>query len=174
MKARKTLAFVAIAVLFAGLGIAIGHWQTSPDRAETAAVDQLFAGTLPDPQGHPQSLSQWRGKPLVVNFWATWCAPCVEEMPELSELQADIVPKGMHVIGIGIDTAENIAAFGARLGIEYPLLVGGPAATDLARRFGNKAGGLPYTVLIDADGRVRQTYLGRLKMEELRRDIAAL
>lgn len=174
MKAGKNVAFVAIAVLFAALGVLIGHWQTSPDASEPAAVDQLFAGALPDPQGREQPLAQWKGKPLVVNFWATWCAPCVEEMPELQELHAELSTKGMQVIGIGIDTAENIAAFGSKLGIDYPLLVGGPAATEMTRRFGNKAGGLPYTVLIDAGGQVRKTYLGRLKMEELRRDLADL
>lgn len=174
MKTLTAVVFAGIAALFAALGILIGHWQTQPEPAEPTAVDRLFAATMPDPQGRTHPLSQWKGKSLVVNFWATWCAPCVEEMPELAELQNDLAPEGVQVIGIGIDTAENMAAFATKLGIEYPLLVGGAAATELTRHFGNKAGGLPYTVLINAEGQVSKTYLGRLKMEELRRDIAGL
>ncbi|HVL77105.1 MAG TPA: redoxin domain-containing protein [Noviherbaspirillum sp.] len=171
---RSSLLFAAVAVLFAVLGAAIAWWRLAPGPAEPAAVDVLFAQTLPDPHGQAQPLGQWRNSTVVLNFWATWCAPCVDEMPELAELHEELSPQGTHVLGVGIDTHQNIAQFAEKLGIEYPLFVGGAGATELARRFGNQSGGLPFTVLIDATGEVRKTYLGRLKMDELRRDLANL
>jgi thiol-disulfide isomerase/thioredoxin len=171
---RAPLAYAAVAAVFVLLGVMLGHWRTEPQPAEPAAVDLLFAQSLPDPQGQPQALAQWKNKPLVVNFWATWCAPCVEEMPELSELHAELEPQGTAVLGIGIDSAENIVRFAERHRIGYPLFVAGASGTELARRFGNRAGGLPFTVLLDATGQVRKTYLGRLKMDELRRDLTQL
>lgn len=171
---RRNLAFAAVAILFALLGALLAHWRIAPEPAEPAAVDLLFAQTLPNPQGEIQALAKWKNKPLVVNFWATWCAPCVEEMPELSDLHVELAPQGTEVLGIGIDSSENIARFAEKHRIRYPLFVAGAGATELARRFGNSVGGLPFTVLIDASGRVRKTYLGRLKMEDLRRDLGQL
>lgn len=170
----RTLVFAGVALLFVFLGALFGDWQTTPRPAQASAVDELFAQSMPDPMGGQQALAQWRGKTLVVNFWASWCAPCIEEMPDLSQLHRELSPKGTHVLGIGVDSAENIAQFAAKLAVEYPLVVGGIAANDLARRFGNRSGGLPFTVLIDPSGQVRQTYLGRLKMDVLRRDLAHL
>ena len=112
--------------------------------------------------------------PVLVDFWAPWCAPCVQEMPELSELAAGEEGKKLQVIGIGIDSPSNIAAFSDKYKITYPVLVAGMSGTDLSRQFGNTGGGLPYTVLIGADGQVKKTYLGRLKFDELRKDLATL
>ncbi|HEY4541170.1 MAG TPA: TlpA disulfide reductase family protein [Noviherbaspirillum sp.] len=170
----KTILFSLIAIAFAVLGAAVGHRMTTPEPADAKAVDILFAQVLPDPQGKMQPLTQWKNKPLVVNFWATWCAPCVEEMPELAQLNRELAPVGARVLGIGIDTADNIVRFAEKHAIDFPLFVAGANATELTRRFGNNAGGLPFTVLIDASGAVRKTYLGRLKMDELRRDLGEL
>ena len=167
--------FAAVAVICIGLGVFIGHKQTSPQQADNAAVASLLSQSMPDAHGKPQELSQWKSRPLVVNFWATWCAPCVEEMPELSELQTELdAGKKVQIIGIGIDSPSNIAEFIGKYKIAYPIYVGGLSGTELSRQLGNQAGGLPFTVLIDGDGKVRKSYLGRLKMEELRKDIASL
>lgn len=171
---RPHLALGAVALVFAALGALLGHWRTTPADAEPAAVDVLFALSLPDHQGQAQPLAQWRTRTVVLNFWATWCAPCVEEMPELMELHHELATQGTSVLGVGIDSADNIGKFAEKHRIDYPLFVGGSAATELARRFGNQSGGLPFTVLIDSEGKIRKTYLGRLKMEELRRDLASL
>jgi thiol-disulfide isomerase/thioredoxin len=129
---------------------------------------------LPDASGAQQALAQWKGKAMVLNFWAPWCAPCVEEMPELSQLQKEYAGKNLQVIGIGIDSPNNIAEFAKKFNIAYPVYVAGITGTELSRQFGNKAGGLPYTVLIGADGQIKKTYLGRLKFEQLRADLAAM
>jgi thiol-disulfide isomerase/thioredoxin len=138
------------------------------------AVSNLYAQSLNDLSGKPQSLGQWKGKPLLVNFWASWCAPCVQEMPELSELAAKDGGKHFNVIGIGIDSPANLNEFVKKTKVAYPLYVGGMSGTDLSRELGNTHGGLPFTVLIGPDGQVRKTYLGRLKFEELRADLGKL
>jgi len=138
------------------------------------AVTNLYGRSLNDLSGKPQPLGQWKGKPLLVNFWASWCAPCVQEMPELSELAAKDGGKHVNVIGIGIDSPANLNEFVKKTKVSYPLYVGGMSGTDLSRELGNVNGGLPFTVLIGADGQVRKTYLGRLKFDQLRADLAKL
>lgn len=171
---RNVLLFGSIAILFAALGIFVADRKTTPAQAEPTAVTKLFSESMPDAQGKQQALAQWKDKVLIVNFWATWCAPCVDEMPELSALQQELAPHGRQVIGIGIDSASNIAEFAQKYQISYPLYVSGVQGTDLSRQLGNQAGGLPFTVVIDRNGEVRKTYLGRLKMDELRADLSAL
>lgn len=160
----------AIALLFTLIGTYAASLKPKPD----GAVQALYAQTLPDAGGAVQALAQWKGKTLIVNFWAPWCAPCVEEMPELSALQHQYSQKNVQVIGIGIDSPGNIAEFAKKFNIAYPVYVAGIKGTELSRQLGNQAGGLPYTVLIGADGQVRKTYLGRLKFAQLRADLAAL
>jgi thiol-disulfide isomerase/thioredoxin len=139
-----------------------------------SAVTNLYAQSLNDLSGKQQSLGQWKGKPLLVNFWASWCAPCVQEMPELSELAAKDGGKHVNVIGIGIDSPANLNEFVKKTKVSYPLYVGGMSGTDLSRELGNVNGGLPFTVLIGPDGQVRKTYVGRLKFDQLRADLAKL
>jgi len=173
---KKNIAiFAVVAVLFAGIGVYLGIRQTSPAPAESAAVSALLSESMADSTGKMQPLSQWKGRPLVVNFWATWCAPCVEEMPELSALQNELnAGKKIQILGIGIDSPSNIAQFVAKYNITYPIYVGGMGGSEFSRKLGNQAGGLPFTVLIGSDGQVKKTYLGRLKMEELQKDLKQL
>lgn len=182
MKKKNLLAYGVIALLFGAMGAWVGTHQKEPAPPVTSTappgvsgpVQALYQQSLPDAQGVPQALARFKGKALLVNFWAPWCAPCVQEMPELSALQTESVGQQVQIIGIGIDSPANIAEFAAKFKIAYPVYVAGMGGTDLSRQFGNSAGGLPYTVLIGADGTVRKTYLGRLKFDQLRADLAAL
>ena len=117
--------------------------------------------------GDPLSLSDWNGKWVLVNFWATWCAPCVREMPLLQDL-ADQYPDRLNVVGIAIDEPGNVGEFVERLGIDYPILIGTSDVRETQARFGNPNGMLPYSVLIDARGIVRWTHLGELEENVLR------
>jgi thiol-disulfide isomerase/thioredoxin len=171
---RNGVVLIGVGLLFAVGGAFFGMRQFEPAPPEAPAVANMFSQTLSDTNGQPQPLSQWKDKALVVNFWATWCAPCVDEMPELSTLQTEVASSNIQILGIGIDSAANIAQFASKYKITYPLYTGGLDATELSRQFGNKAGGLPFTVLVGRDGQVKKTYLGRLKMDELRKDLGSL
>ncbi|MFC5551601.1 TlpA family protein disulfide reductase [Massilia aerilata] len=184
MNKKNLVGYAIVAAAFAVFG-AIAAVKTEPkgplttsyaptDGRPHTAVSNLYAQSLNDLAGKPQSLGQWKGKPLLVNFWASWCAPCVQEMPELSELAAKDGGKHFNVIGIGIDSPANLNEFVKKTKVAYPLYVGGMSGTDLSRELGNTHGGLPFTVLIGPDGQVRKTYLGRLKFEELRADLGKL
>ena len=193
MNNKKIAAIGAVALVFGVFGAVIGSRNnvptapTAPIASDTAGLTKPSAAALPsapvaalyaqsmnDAAGTPHALSQWKGKALVINFWAPWCAPCVKEMPELAALAAVSAAKNIHVIGIGIDSPSNIAEFAAKVKVSYPLYVAGMSGTELSREFGNTSGSLPYTVLIDADGKIRKTYLGQLKFDQLKADMAAL
>ncbi len=165
---------LAVALVFGVAGAWFGARQFQSGPATPNAMDQFYGRTMPDAAGQQADMKQWKGQPLVLNFWATWCAPCVEEMPELTALQQELGTGKGQIIGIGIDSAANIRTFADKYKIAYPLYVAGLEGSELSRQMGNQAGGLPFTVLVDASGKVRKTYLGRLKMDELRRDIAAM
>jgi peroxiredoxin len=157
----------------AGLGAAgLGAWlsarRVAPASVADEAVRQLYATTFPDADGAAQAISQWRGKLLVVNFWATWCAPCVEEMPDLQAVRDAYMGRNVEIVGIGIDNAEKIRAFRDRLQLRLPLLVAGAGGSELGQVLGNRAGVLPYTVLVDREERIARRKVGQIRPAELR------
>ena len=174
MNKRFLTIALLIGLLCAAIGIYVGNKQISPQVPKNSAVQQLISLSLTDSQGKIQKLSQWQGKFLLVNFWATWCAPCVQEMPELSELQKDLSKNDIQLIGLGIDSPSNIVEFAQKYQISYPLFAAGMEGTELSRQLGNQAGGLPFTVLISPDGSLLKSYLGRLNIVQLRSDIIKL
>lgn len=171
---KNIVLFVVIAISSALIGVYFALDRLEPQTPDSSASNALFAMTLSDAQGRSQPLAQWQGKILVVNFWATWCPPCVEEMPELVDLQKEMASRNIQVVGIGIDSASNIVEFSQKHKIDYPLYIAGTNGTELSKQLGNQIGALPFTVLIDADGRIEKTYLGRLKFDRLRQDLLSL
>ncbi|MES2831396.1 MAG: TlpA disulfide reductase family protein [Pseudomonadota bacterium] len=183
---RGPVVAIIVGLTFVGIGLGVGLYTssdvsngqlatlTSTSQLPKNPVETLLAQRMATPDGTIQSLAQWKGRKIVVNFWATWCAPCVEEMPALSAMQQALTPEVVQILGIGIDTPANIAAFSTRYGIAYPVFSTGIAGTELMRQFGNTGGGLPYSVLIDGNGKIVRTYLGKLDIDALRRDIVTL
>ena len=127
--------------------------------------------TLPDLDGRPRQPAEWDGKVLVVNFWATWCAPCREEIPLLVDLERR--RPGVRVVGIAVDRPEAVRAFAAELGIGYPILLDDLQGSTM-RRYGNRIGALPFTVITGRDGIVAYVRLGELEAAELDRVTGAL
>ena len=152
-----------------GFGIGLAIWHREPSDASA-----LLALSLPDTQGVPQRLNQWQGKVLVVNFWATWCEPCREEMPQFVQAQRELGSKGLQFVGIAVDQPDKVIQFAKELGLNYPALIAGYDAIELSKPLGNRLGALPFTVILDRNGRVAHTQLGPLKAGQLRSIVSNL
>lgn len=153
--------------------------SSSAIAAQTPSGDDLLGKKRPDftlrnLAGAPVSASDFDGQVWLANFWATWCKPCVDEMPMLSRLQRDLAGQGVKIVGIALDDEERARRFARDMSIAYPILVGQADVVLTGRRYGNSTGLLPFSVLVGADGMVRWTHLGALNHEELLRQIQSL
>jgi thiol-disulfide isomerase/thioredoxin len=162
---RRAWLVGAVAVAAAGVGAGVAWWRPGRTAAQDGAA--VLAMVLPDADGHEQALAQWRGKVLIVNFWATWCAPCREEMPQFVAAQARDGAKGVQFVGIAVDDVAKVRVFAREIGLNYPTLIGGYGAIELSRTLGNDLAALPFTIVVDRQGRVVHTQLGPLKAARL-------
>jgi len=167
-------AAVAVATTVAG-GYTLMGRKPKNDAAPADAGDpvaELMRMQLPDLNGASHSLAGWKGQPIVVNFWATWCAPCVKEMPALDALQKKY-PQ-VRFVGIGVDSAANMQKFVEKVQVSYPLWVIGAGAIDTLRKLGNPSGGLPFTIVFNADGSINRKILGEVQPDDLDSTLAGL
>ncbi|MET0919037.1 MAG: TlpA disulfide reductase family protein [Burkholderiales bacterium] len=158
------VAVAGLLALAAGAYVARTTLVPSPVGKDASA---LLGVALPDLDGREQRLEQWRGKVLVVNFWATWCAPCREEMPQFIKAQSEFGAKGLQFVGIAVDEAAKAQQFAKEINLNYPTLVGGMGAMQLSSTLGNDLMALPFTVVVGRDGRIAHTHLGPLKRPQL-------
>ena len=140
----------------------------------SSSTQALFAASFPDAQNKPQSLAQWRGKVMVLNFWASWCPPCREEMPALSALQLKYASKNVQFVGISAEDVAKVIHFSGEVKVGYPLLAGDIDAMALAQAMGDDKSILPYTVVIDRSGKVVKTYFGIVDESDLNNVLASL
>jgi thiol-disulfide isomerase/thioredoxin len=164
-RSRRAWLVGSIAIAALALGAATAWYQSRP--SATADGTAILGLVLPDANGQQQAMAQWRGKVLVVNFWATWCAPCREEMPQFVAAQARDGAKGVQFVGIAVDDVAKVRVFAREIGLNYPTLIGGYGAIELSRTLGNDLAALPFTIVVDRQGRVVHTQLGPLKAARL-------
>ena len=159
------LVLIGLAAMAAGLWL----YQSvlAPARASAAALATLQSRSFSDLAGSDRTLLDWQGKVRVLNFWATWCEPCREEIPALQRVQAKFAANGLETIGISIDHADKVRRFAKNMAITYPLLLGDASVIDVARALGNRAGGLPYTLVLDAQGKLLASKLGGITEAQL-------
>ena len=174
MRKLRALALFAVVAVASAMGAAAYYlWSRSGatvvDRAlsPAAIVERVYAARLADLKGANQGLAQWRGQVLVVNFWATWCAPCREEIPGFVNLQQRYGSRGLRLVGIAIDQPDKVAEFAREFRINYPLLTGSLETMELLRQAGNRAGVLPYTLVIDRKDNLVSREPGGLKEARL-------
>ncbi len=171
---------VAIIALAAGVYTGYGRPKASSSaniKIDRASLDLFFANRWTNAEGDTVSIAKWRDKTVVINFWATWCPPCREEMPGFSRLQQKYAANGVQFVGIALDTAENVRDFSRRSPVAYPLLLGETAGTDFARKLGNPRLALPYTLLLTSGDEVRFARLGSIserELDDLLRRVSAL
>lgn len=164
---RNTLLAVVLSIAAAATGVLVYRGMVGNGQAVDAAATQLIGMHLPDTKGNPRAFSVWRDQILVVNFWATWCEPCRDEVPTLLKVQSENAGKGVQMVGIAIDSAAKVQRFSEEFKITYPVLIGGAETMDLMRKLGNQAGGLPFTIIISRSGKVVATHLGRITEGQL-------
>lgn len=124
--------------------------------------------TLKDPEGKPRSITEWDGRSLMVNFWATWCPPCLREIPLLNRLHAEYAPQGVEIVGIAVDFPEQVVEYMKQTPISYPVLIGEQDGLDAAEAFGVKTMAFPFTVFTDRQGRILTVHLGELHENQAR------
>ena len=152
----------------AAAGVAAGAWfALRREPAADPALDALWATNFATPDGGNLAMSTLRGKPLLINFWATWCAPCVREMPLIDRFYKDFKAKGWQVLGLAVDSPTPVRAFLGQLEISFPIGLAGLEGSELSRHLGNERGGLPFTVAFDRRGRPVHRKLGETSYEEL-------
>jgi peroxiredoxin len=168
-----------ILVLLLAAGISIGaavlgqYWVASRATPEAgpeggpAQLETLPRFRLPDLEGREVASADWAGKVLVLNYWATWCPPCLNQMPLLASVQDARGDQGVQVVGIAIDRASDVKEFLAKHPVSYPVLIGNPEAVALARQIGNLTQGLPFTAIFDREGRRVFSRTGAWMSEDL-------
>ena len=167
MPSRRRLLTAAAAGVGAvgGLWFALrGERPTLPDAADGLDIWSL---RFEQPQGGELLMASLRDKPLVLNFWATWCPPCIQEMPELDRFQREFAGQGWAVLGLAIDAAAPVREFLVRAPVSYAIGLAGAPGIDLSRRLGNATGALPYTVVLDKRGQILHHKLGQTSFDEL-------
>jgi thiol-disulfide isomerase/thioredoxin len=194
MKLGSTARLLLVALIAGGVGIAVGLWREGPSpllhtelgqralqRAVSASAptpppdvkvaergDIVPGFTLSTLAGESTAVpAAYAGRPVLLNVWASWCGPCIKEMPELDRYASAQAPNGTQVVGIALDDAEAVAAFLQRVPVGYPVLIDTPGPRDAGVRLGNPKGVLPYSVLLDAQGRVLKQKIGPFRQGEI-------
>ncbi len=168
MRRSAQTALIAAVVIVAAVAGHLAGRGMAPDTASTKeAAAALFALTLPDSAGASHALAQWRGKIVVINFWATWCPPCREEIPAFAAVSRRLAGEPVQFVGLSLDSAENVRAFAQEFDVPYPLLIASYDVLGLVAAAGNPSQALPFTLIVDRRGEIHHAELGALNTAEL-------
>ena len=160
------LGAVAGAAALSGAGAA--WWVYSPREVTPSAEEALWLLDFALPKEEPRlDMGRFRGRPLSLNFWATWCPPCVEELPLLSRFHSENVAKGWQVLGLAVDQATPVNRFLEKSPVTFPVALAGVPGIEIGKMLGNQSGGLPFTVVLGVDGKVAHRKIGQISPEDL-------
>jgi thiol-disulfide isomerase/thioredoxin len=162
---RRLMGGVAVAAGLAGAGVA--WWKYQPAPLLSGGEDALWRLSFDTPHAGPLAMQALRGRPLLLNFWATWCPPCVEEMPMIDRFFQENAANGWQVLGLAVDQPSAVRSFLQKTPVTYPIAMAGLGGTELGRSLGNLAGGLPFTVVLGAAGAVLHRKMGRVSPADL-------
>lgn len=179
---RRQILTVGVAAAAALSGAGVAYWQDQKVKvSEASAPQKPVSGDLTDlwqmqfdtPDGSKLAMQSLKGKPLLINFWATWCPPCVEELPLLEGFYSQNKAKSVQIVGLAADKPEAVRAFLKKLPLTFPIGITDLSGIALSKSWGNLAGGLPFSVMLAADGRVMQRKMGKLSEDDLKTWLAA-
>lgn len=165
MNRRLWMGGLAATAALAGAGVS--WWRLKPGEPLSGAESAFWGSAFPGLDGSVVGLSGFQGRPLLVNFWATWCPPCVEELPLINTFYREQAPAGWQVLGLAVDQADPVRRFLQRQPLDFPIALAGYAGTELGRSLGNVSGGLPFTVVFDARGVLVHRKLGKVTEHDL-------
>lgn len=164
-------AVLGLAALAAAAGSGVAWWRgrgVAPQAGASAPLGEAFWSLQWEtPQGNPLPMRSFVGHPVLLNFWATWCPPCVEELPLINEFYRQNKVNGWQVLGLAVDKTAPVQSFLQKMPLDFPVVMAGLSGADLARSLGNLAGGLPFSVVLGSEGGVLHRKLGRLTASEL-------
>ncbi len=165
---RRRWLFGAVAAAAAAAGAGLSWWQSRSDSdGAPAGTHAIWDMEFPTPNGDTLPMHGFAGRPLLLNFWATWCPPCVEEMPLLDRFYGENNANGWQVLGLAVDQGPAVNRFLTHTPVRFPIALAGMAGVELSRSFGNQGGGLPFTVVFDGTGTVAQRKIGRVSTQDL-------
>jgi thiol-disulfide isomerase/thioredoxin len=165
---RRTWLFGGVAALAAAAGAGGALWhRRGPAAGSETLGDDFWTRRFERPEGGEVAFDSLRGKPILINFWATWCPPCIEEMPMLDAFFRENSANGWQVVGLAVDQPSAVRKFLAKTPVSYPIGLAGLDGTELVMKLGNTKGGLPFTFVIDADGGVTARKMGKLEPGDL-------
>jgi len=175
MSWKSNLAIVVLALGAGAGGLVAGqHWfAMNPPPGSLSLGQPTLEFELPDLDGGIISPARFRGRVVLINFWAPWCEPCIREIPMFKTLRAEYGKERFEILGVALDSPDDVRRYVATAAIDYPIALADMADFALMRAYGNDRDALPFSVLIDADGRLRARKLGEYHEAELRRDIEA-
>jgi len=178
--AKVLLVTILAGALSIGAALFGERWLSQQDidfgasRQDDGHIASLPDLRLPDLEGQEIASNSWAGKVVVLNFWATWCPPCLKEMPMLDELHRGVDPGRLQVVGVAIDAPDDVRRFLAENRVDYQIVLGDLDAVELSRRLGNRTSGLPFTVVFDALGRRVYSHTGEIEPGDVRDHILPL
>jgi thiol-disulfide isomerase/thioredoxin len=164
---RRQAWMVGLGGCAAAAGAGLAWWRLRPGPPLDGAEAAFWGSAFPGVKGETVAMASFRGRPLLLNFWATWCPPCVEELPLLDQFHREQVARGWQVLGLAVDQAAPVARFLERLPLSFPVGLAGFAGTELSRSLGNASGALPFSVVFGAGGQVRHRKLGKVSASDL-------